>query len=254
MTGGHRQPDARYAGLPALLRQATASGDCRATHIASKVIPPLRKSSATLRSATCEWRLAAPGIYSDVLVDVRRPTPIGASPWRCPEMNSRIRFVVLALAIVSALFGSGLLAGCSSTPPASPPASAPAKVPPAPSAQTSPAPTPAMPAVSGVELGTRIFLTGQDNAGLIPTKGGITKIKVNACKNCHGANAKGEKLFQSPDIRGSVLQPDFDEAKFARAVTTGVDDTGKPLRTRMPRFSATPEDTAALWLYLNSLK
>ena len=99
-----------------------------------------------------------------------------------------------------------------------------------------------------------IFETGNDNAGLIPTARGIATIKVNACKNCHGADAKGGKKLPGPDIRGSVLQPDFDEAKFARAVTTGVDDGGKKLHNQMPRFSATPDDTDALWLYLNSLK
>jgi hypothetical protein len=99
-----------------------------------------------------------------------------------------------------------------------------------------------------------IFETGKDNAGAISTTRGIPTIKVTACKNCHGADAKGGKKLPGPDIRGSVLQPDFDEATFARAVTTGKDDTGKKLHNQMPRFSATPEDTAALWLYLNSLK
>ena len=35
---------------------------------------------------------------------------------------------------------------------------------------------------------------------------------------------------------------------------TGKDDTGKPLESKMPRFSATPEDTAALWAYVLTLK
>ena len=99
-----------------------------------------------------------------------------------------------------------------------------------------------------------IFETGADNAGVISTKLGIKTIKVNACKNCHGANGKGGKPLAGPDIRGKTLQPDFDETKFARAVVTGVDDAGKPLESKMPRFTATAEDTAGLWLYVNTLK
>jgi mono/diheme cytochrome c family protein len=102
-------------------------------------------------------------------------------------------------------------------------------------------------------LGKQIFETGNDNAGVIPWKSGIATIKVQACKNCHGADAKGIKKL-GPDIRGSQLQPSFTDVLFARAVTTGVDDAGKKLESRMPRFQATPEDTAALWLYVNSLK
>lgn len=98
-----------------------------------------------------------------------------------------------------------------------------------------------------------IFETGNDNSGAIPYRDGIAKIKVAACKNCHGANGKGMKGL-GPSITGSSLQPDFNEATFARAVTQGLDEQGKKLESKMPRFQATPEDTAALWLYVNSLK
>lgn len=167
-------------------------------------------------------------------------------------MNKRAKSLLLVLAISAA--AAGLSAGCSSPTTSSPPANQPAAVTPVPSNPSAPASTSATPAVTGVALGKMIYETGNDNAGPIPTTRGIATIKVNACKNCHGADAKGGKKLPGPDIRGSVLQPDFDQAKFARAVTTGKDDTGKKLHNQMPRFSATPEDTAALWLYLNSLK
>jgi hypothetical protein len=167
-------------------------------------------------------------------------------------MIERTGFIRLALVISMATVGSGLLAGCSSTPTSSPSTTPPATVTPA--TPSTPPSTPATPAVSGLELGKLIFATGADNTGPIPTTGGIPSIKVNACKNCHGDNAKGGKKLPGPDIRGSVLQPSFTEAKFATAVTTGVDDTGKRLHKTMPRFSASAEDTDALWLYLNSLK
>ena len=122
--------------------------------------------------------------------------------------------------------------------------------------ETPTASTPATPtqALTGIALGKMIFETGNDNAGVIPHKSGIAKITVQACKNCHGDDANGNKKLGAPDIRGSVLQPDFNDITFARAVTTGVDDSGKRLESKMPRFDATPEDTAALWLYVNSLK
>jgi mono/diheme cytochrome c family protein len=174
---------------------------------------------------------------------------------RCSNVKTRIGILALALAIIVAVAASALSAGCSGTT-SSPSMTPPAAVTPAPSepASTPAASTPATPAVSGVELGKMIFMTGNDNAGVIPTKLGMPTVKVNACKNCHGENGKGGKPLAGPDIRGKTLKPDFDEAKFATAVTTGVDDAGKKLHSKMPRFSATPEDTAALWLYVNTLK
>lgn len=172
-------------------------------------------------------------------------------------MKVPARILLLSLLAVVVVFAA-LSAGCSGGSPSS--SSSTTTAPPAattapPSTPATPPPsTPATPAVSGLELGKLIFTTGNDNAGPIATKFGIKTIKVNACKNCHGENAKGGKPLAGPDIRGSKLQPSFDEAKFARAVTTGVDDAGKPLESKMPRFSATPEDTAALWTYLLSLK
>ena len=172
-------------------------------------------------------------------------------------MKRRVRILTFALTVVTALLVMGLLAACSGTTSSStssttPPAATTAPEPSTPA--TTPASTPATPAVSGVELGKLIFDTGADNAGPIATKFGIKTITVNACKNCHGADGKGGKKLAGPDIRGSKLQPDFDAVKFARAVTTGVDDAGKKLESKMPRFSATAEDTDALWLYVNSLK
>ena len=171
-------------------------------------------------------------------------------------MKQRTWMLFLAgTAVAAAIVGSALLTGCSGAPTSPTPTSGTAVVPPtAPTAATTPPSQPATPAVSGLELGKMIFTTGNDNAGAIAVTGGIAKIKVNACKNCHGVDAKGGKPLPGPDIRGSKLQPDFDQTKFARAVTTGVDDTGKRLHKQMPRFSATPEDTDALWMYLNTLK
>ena len=165
-------------------------------------------------------------------------------------MNVRTRILVSGIALGTMVVLAALAGGCAPTAPAPQP---PAAVTPAPSTPATPS-APATPPVTGVALGKMIFVTGADNSGPIATKFGIATITVNACKNCHGANGKGGKGLPGPDIRGSVLRPDFDQAKFARAVTTGVDDTGKALHSKMPRFSATSEDTAALWKYVLTLK
>ncbi len=162
---------------------------------------------------------------------------------------------VLLVGVVLFVFAA-LLSGCSqsaptTTPTTQPPAAVTTSPPSTPESSTTSSPT--APAVTGIDLGKMIFTTGNDNTGAIPHRSGIAKIKVQACKNCHGDNAKGLKNL-GPDIRGSKLQPDFDETKFARAVTQGIDDAGKRLESTMPRFQATPEDTDGLWLYLNSLK
>lgn len=168
-------------------------------------------------------------------------------------MTARTRILMLTAALGAASILAALSVGCSpsttGTAPTTPPASTQPSTP-----ATAPASAPTTPAVTGIELGKLIYETGAGNNGMIATTRGIPKIKVNACKNCHGDNGKGGKPLAGPDIRGVTLQPDFDEAKFARAVTSGVDDGGKRLHNQMPRFSATPEETAALWLYVNSLK
>ncbi len=105
-------------------------------------------------------------------------------------------------------------------------------------------------------LGKMIYETDNDNLGHITTMYGIRRIKLNVCRNCHGSDAKGGGLLPGPDIRGIVLRPEYNETTFARALTMGLDATGKRLNRRMPLFYVTPapEDAPALWLYLKSLK
>ena len=180
---------------------------------------------------------------------------VHTAPTEVTAVKSHTRILLVALTIVVLAMLVALSTGCSSTATTPAPSTPPAATTPAPSTPaTTPASAPTTPAVAGIELGKLIYTTGADNAGPIATTLGIKTIKVNACKNCHGVDGKGGKPLAGPDIRGSKLQPGFDEAKFARAVTMGVDDAGKKLESKMPRFQATPEDTAALWLYVNSLK
>ena len=162
-------------------------------------------------------------------------------------VNPRTRTLMLAMAIMALALAATMAVGCS---PATPPTATTTT----PAATTAPAVEPTVAAVTGIDLGKQIWDTGNGVSGPIAHQYGIAKIKVQACKNCHGENGKGGKGLAGPDIRGSKLQPDFNEVLFARAVTQGLDEAGKKLESKMPHFSATPEETAALWLYVNSLK
>ena len=152
---------------------------------------------------------------------------------------------MLAMAIVALALAAVMSVGCSQATPAAT-TTTPAATTPSAVATISPA--------TGIALGEQIWNTGRGTEGQLDYTYGIASIKVPACKNCHGADGKGGKKLPGPDIRGSKLQPDFNEVLFARAVTQGLDETGKKLESKMPRIAATPEETAALWLYVNSLK
>jgi cytochrome c553 len=179
-----------------------------------------------------------------------------------PKVKPRSWIVIVT---VFMLVGAALLAGCSggsttTTPPAqtTPPAASttpPSSTESSPTSSTPPSSTSASPTLTGADLGKQIFETGDDNNGKITATGGIKTITVDACKNCHGADAKGLKSTGAPDIRAKTLMPGYTAAKFATAVTTGKDNTGKPLESKMPRFTgATADDTAGLWAYLQTLK
>jgi hypothetical protein len=59
--------------------------------------------------------------------------------------------------------------------------------------------------------------------------------------------------MDAKDIRWSVLQSEFDAAKFKLAVTQGQDPDGTQLNSDMPRWNIGDDDLADLIAYLKTL-
>ena len=115
--------------------------------------------------------------------------------------------------------------------------------------------------------GERIYFTGTSERGTAITyTGGPASNNWMmgggqlACASCHGTDGKGGvhtmgmmQRMDAKDIRWSVLQPEFDAAKFKLAVTQGQDPDGTQLKTDMPRWNIGDEDLADLITYLKIL-
>lgn len=115
--------------------------------------------------------------------------------------------------------------------------------------------------------GEMIYLTSVDDNGdiITPVSGmGSFAMMSNmmrpiACANCHAINGKGGFLFPdnktaSADIRWEALEKEgFDEAKFKKAVTEGLDEKGERLSVWMPRWDIPDKDLDELITYLKTL-
>lgn len=110
--------------------------------------------------------------------------------------------------------------------------------------------------LSGAALGSKIWNTGDDNNGPVTwTQGVPNKMKGGACKQCHGPLGKGgpngAPNITYPKIKGAFKT----EALFARAVSKGLDEAGKALDKKMPRYGAlAPDDLTGLWDFVKTLK
>lgn len=89
-----------------------------------------------------------------------------------------------------------------------------------------------------------------------------------ACLNCHGPDGRGrtEGGLIVPAIAWAQLDKPYgatrsdgrrrtayDEAAFHTALTRGLDSSGQPLATAMPRYSLTPQESADLAAYLRQI-
>ena len=117
--------------------------------------------------------------------------------------------------------------------------------------------------VSGTALtGQKIFLDGMTPTGKVKFTLGSDDVGNGACANCHGKDAGGG---DGPMITWSMLTSNAKMAKMPKYVyttpeqvvtsfTTGVRPDGTALKTAMPRYQLTPEESAAIVAYLEALK
>ncbi len=85
-------------------------------------------------------------------------------------------------------------------------------------------------------------------------------VAVGACSDCHMANLAGGALPFSEEGAPAAANltpagnlPDWSEAEFIAAVSTGAHPGGGQLHEAMPRYSMSPEDLSAIYKYLQTL-
>lgn len=117
-----------------------------------------------------------------------------------------------------------------------------------------------MTAAAALQNGKSIFLTGKDAAGF--------RILAEhpplrtSCAACHRANGSGGVHLLggaiSADLRHKALvtdqYPPYTLVSLERAISTGVDNAGKPLNPVMPRWKMTPRDLHDVAMYVLALK
>ena len=103
-------------------------------------------------------------------------------------------------------------------------------------------------ATAAIANGRSIFLTGRDVNGVQISA--QHKPLFQSCAACHMPNAAGGKHFSdgavSADLRYSALvrgqNPPYTLALLERAISTGIDNMGKPLDPVMPRWKMSQRD------------
>jgi mono/diheme cytochrome c family protein len=131
----------------------------------------------------------------------------------------------------------------------------------------------ALPGVGGSAHGSAargewIFRRATDvNGQPIPYSGGM--MMPMSCAGCHGAEGHGIRtpMFESPNITyrnltdpAGMREPDgtrgprYTDALIRRAVTQGIDASGKPLDWPMPRWHLSSREWEDLLAYLKTLR
>lgn len=109
---------------------------------------------------------------------------------------------------------------------------------------------------SPLDNGRSIFQTGKDADGvtIVAAKPPLRPY----CAACHGVNGEGGVHFPggaaSADLRHTALVTDqsrpYTLALLERAISTGIDNEGKPLDPVMPRWKLTEGDLHDVALYV----
>jgi mono/diheme cytochrome c family protein len=114
-------------------------------------------------------------------------------------------------------------------------------------------------AAAALQNGKMIFLTGKDAAGfrIMAERPPLR----TSCAACHGANGSGGVHLSggaiSADLRHKALvvdqNPPYTLASLERAVSTGVNNLGKPLDPVMPHWKMSPRDLHDVAAYVLTL-
>jgi hypothetical protein len=123
--------------------------------------------------------------------------------------------------------------------------------------------------------GERIYFTGQSETGprITSQLSGMHRMPPgrSACADCHGADGRGGTVrmmmssFEAPDIRYHTLtedahsadhpdHPPYTDEDIKRAITEGIDPSGEPLESLMPRWEMTDEQLDDLISFLMTLE
>ena len=115
--------------------------------------------------------------------------------------------------------------------------------------------------------GQRIFLAGvgSDGQPIARTASRVARSSLvmggGGCASCHGADGRGGTLttmngtaIKAPDvIFDALVKGGFTDATIRRAILNGLDESGRPLDTAMPRWQMSAEDLDATIAYLKEL-
>jgi cytochrome c oxidase subunit II len=116
-------------------------------------------------------------------------------------------------------------------------------------------------------IGEQIYLagTGSDGREISHTaprvSQGALMMGGGGCASCHAANGQGGTIqmmtgtaIRAPNITySSLIKNGFTDATIQKAITTGLDEEGKPLDVAMPRWHMSNADLDATIAYLKVL-
>jgi len=116
-------------------------------------------------------------------------------------------------------------------------------------------------------VGERIWLSGVGSDGNEIVRSaprvsqGALMMGGGGCGSCHAANGRGGTIrmmtgteIKAPDVTYAALIKDgFTDATIGKAITEGLDESGKPLKDAMPRWQMSSADLDATIAYLKVL-
>ncbi len=112
-----------------------------------------------------------------------------------------------------------------------------------------------------ITLGKRIYQYGQGAEGYLEYQQGPDWLAQarRGCETCHGPMGRGRSVkvgkvtgAAPPVTRSALVERGYDAATLRRAITKGLDITGRPMNWYMPRWQLSEKDMQALLRYLGT--